>query len=465
MAESSPVSTRRSSRISKRLKSTQSSDVSGSGAGGAAAHAEQTTGISGTAVRPTPSLGYTEHHSPIEDDRFLQIIFSFVGDFQYLFIGSVNRTFEKSYTSLFPLKATHFNASTIEHTKFCWDNIAACQKNDDEKKDKQRRKLWHSAARYGKIDVVKFLLEKLPPAQKDASFKNIRSDKDRKKIDWKYDLCCKAAKHGQMELLQWACEQNICVAKDDSMVCHNAIAHGHLDVFHWALKNGFVFNDENMAAFEASKNGQLEALKFLADNYEENCGIGGYRDESCGCCNSAAQKGQLEILKWLHEHHDTNCDGYTLNNAISSGHVESVKNLLENDCGQDDDACNIAASVGSLEILKLLASHDCERNDSVTDFAAAGGHLEIIEWANDNGCSSTETTCQYAAGFGQLDTLKWLRAKGCPWDEETTKYASTDEIYDWAKRNGCPVAKGKPREKLVHAHELCISDDSSVVDY
>jgi hypothetical protein len=60
----------------------------------------------------------------------------------------------------------------------------------------------------------------------------------------------------------------------------------------------------------------------------------------------------------------------------------------------------------------------------------------------------TKSTSQYAAGFGQLDTLKWLRLQGCPWDEDTTKYASTDEIYNWAKSNGCPVAKGNPREHL-----------------
>ena len=101
-----------------------------------------------------------------------------------------------------------------------------------------------------------------------------------------------------------------------------------------------------------------------------------------------------------------------------------------------------------MDVLKLLVSLGCEWEDSVIDYAAAGGYLDIIEWANDNDCPSSELACAHAASFGQLDTLKWLRARGCPWDEETTRYASTDEIYDWAKRNGCPVADGNPREEL-----------------
>ena len=104
-------------------------------------------------------------------------------------------------------------------------------------------------------------------------------------------------------------------------------------------------------------------------------------------------------------------------------------------------------------MLQLLDSYDCEWDDSVTDYAAAGGHLECIEWALNRGLNMTESTCKYASGFGQLDTLEWLRLGGCPWDEDTTKYASNDEIYNWAKSNGCPVAQGNPREELINDYD------------
>ena len=49
------------------------------------------------------------------------------------------------------------------------------------------------------------------------------------------------------------------------------------------------------------------------------------------------------------------------------------------------------------------------------------------------------------ASNGQLETLQWLRALGCPWDESTTTHAKNEEIYLWAKQNGCPIAEGNPR--------------------
>jgi hypothetical protein len=129
----------------------------------------------------------------------------------------------------------------------------------------------------------------------------------------------------------------------------------------------------------------------------------------------------------------------------------TVQYLLD-ECGWARNSYSVAAYFGHLSILKLLRSLDPDwdegDDDSVTAHAAGGGHLEIIEWAIENGWPLTESACKYAAGGGQLDTLKWLCDRGCPWDSGTTEYASTDEVYEWAKQNGCPVAKGNPRQKL-----------------
>ncbi len=68
------------------------------------------------------SLRYTStvKLSPIKDDYLLRNIFSFVGEYQYRFVGGVNRTFHKSYLTLYPNKKSHFNSSTVELTKYCW---------------------------------------------------------------------------------------------------------------------------------------------------------------------------------------------------------------------------------------------------------------------------------------------------------------------------------------------------------
>ena len=463
--------TRQSSRIAKRLKTEPRGTDTGSGTdtdttgivvAPARKQQKQTTiSTKGSNAKPPPSFipaslcstgTYKCMSSPLECDFILHNIFSFVGEFQYVFIGSVNQTFHKTYVSLFPKKRTQFNASTIEYAKSCWGII--CKINDDETKDEEKRKLWRSAARYGNIEVVKYLLELLPPVQQNVSFKNV-SWENRQKIDWKYDLCYTAAKYGQMELLQWACDENICVAKDDQRVCQFAIGHGHFEIFHWARKNGFRFEDADFAAFEASRQGNIEALKWLHDKYDVIRPL--YMDNSCGCCNSAAACGQIDVLKWINESYEAGWNGDTLNFAVSGGHLSTVQFLLENECGWRHNTYSIAAHFGHLAILKLLRSLDPdwdEGDDStVTAHAAGGGHLEIIEWAIENGWPLTKSACKYAAGCGQLDTLKWLRTRGCPWDSDTTKYAATDEIYKWAKKNGCPVAKGNPREKLNDDYE------------
>ena len=109
------------------------------------------------------SLRYTStvKSFPIKDDDLLRNIFSFVGEYQYRFVGGVNRTFQKSYLTLYPNKNSHFNASTVEISKYCWNDIEACRYIDTNftLRSLARCKLWHSAARHGSIDSVKYLLQ------------------------------------------------------------------------------------------------------------------------------------------------------------------------------------------------------------------------------------------------------------------------------------------------------------------
>jgi hypothetical protein len=46
-------------------------------------------------------------------------IFSFVGDYQYRFVGGVSRHFENAYRQTFPMKTTQYRMNTIQHAKLC----------------------------------------------------------------------------------------------------------------------------------------------------------------------------------------------------------------------------------------------------------------------------------------------------------------------------------------------------------
>jgi hypothetical protein len=54
-------------------------------------------------------------------------IFSFVGDYQYRFVGGVSRHFENAYRQTFPMKTTQYRMNTIQHAKLCWSEVP---KND-----------------------------------------------------------------------------------------------------------------------------------------------------------------------------------------------------------------------------------------------------------------------------------------------------------------------------------------------
>jgi hypothetical protein len=141
------------------------------------------------------------------------------------------------------------------------------------------------------------------------------------------------------------------------------------------------------------------------------------------------------------------CTDFAFQVAVARCHLEAVEFMFINGYIYFNRVDCVAAYFGYLAMLQLLEKYGYYWDD-VANYAAAGGHVECIEWALDQELTIDESTCKYAAGFGQLETLQWLRLGGCPWDEDTTKYASTDEIYNWAKSNGCPVANGNPREKL-----------------
>ena len=218
---STPSGVRRSSRVTKRLKSTPG-DMSG-------------TKNSSDSTHETPDA----MPSLLSHKLILNHIFSFVGDFHYRLVGGVNQNFQKAYVSLYPMKQTRVNASTIEWINLCWDDIKASESRDDETKDKQKRALWHSAIRSGNKDIVIFLLKLLPPVPKRVvSMFDKGKSRRHWENDWRYDLCYKTAEYGHLELLKWAREKKICVFEEDERTLHYAYTSGHMEIFEWAFSDG-----------------------------------------------------------------------------------------------------------------------------------------------------------------------------------------------------------------------------------
>jgi hypothetical protein len=55
-----------------------------------------------------------------EDEFLLQNILHYVGDYQFQFLASVNRSFYEAYTTVYAQKQTYYNDTTMEHAKVCY---------------------------------------------------------------------------------------------------------------------------------------------------------------------------------------------------------------------------------------------------------------------------------------------------------------------------------------------------------
>jgi hypothetical protein len=77
-------------------------------------------------------------------------IIPFVGDYQYRFVGSVNRKLHHAYSMTFPSKQTYVNMSTIPHSKICWNESTLSSPSASPM-------FWRVAVRHGNLLVLQYL--------------------------------------------------------------------------------------------------------------------------------------------------------------------------------------------------------------------------------------------------------------------------------------------------------------------
>ena len=84
---------------------------------------------------------------------------------------------------------------------------------------------------------------------------------------------------------------------------------------------------------------------------------------------------------------------------------------------------------------------------SIIKCAVYNGNLDVLIWIKSNNTQRWKAVCQRfpvceeAVKNGKLMVLQWLRSQeggNCLWDEETCAYIIHLEIFEWARKNGCP---------------------------
>ena len=112
------------------------------------------------------------------------------------------------------------------------------------------------------------------------------------KIFW-----CSAARYGRLEIMKWAHREGyarVWSKKDESYAADNAVViaakYGQLDVLQWLRENGSVWNASTCAA--AAEGGHLSCPQWATEK--------GFPCNS-DTCIAAARGGHLPCIKWLRE--------------------------------------------------------------------------------------------------------------------------------------------------------------------
>ncbi|GAB9476981.1 hypothetical protein Gpo141_00014039 [Globisporangium polare] len=254
----------------------------------------------------------------------------------------------------------------------------------------------------GHVDVVKFLLPKIPVGMaQPGSHRFVRA----------------AAFSGDVELLEWIHGK----AGDDfnkSLLLRDSEAlvrlHNRWGVFKWLHEHTYEFCTSEVFV-GVVKMGNVDEVSWLADKYPD---IWEDAVEFEPLTASAASSGNLTMIKWLHEQ----CVPFTadaMDEAAANGHGRVVEWLHEvRREGCTTKAMDGAATGGYLDILKLL--HNERREGCTThamDMAASHGHLDVVKFLHFNrseGC--TTQAMDSAAACGRLDIVRLLhcnRSEGC----------------------------------------------------
>jgi hypothetical protein len=280
------------------------------------------------------------------------------------------------------------------------------------------------AASYGRLKMIKFLLQSVNSASLDHV------------IDG-------AAAGGHLEILKFAFEHGQKM-KTENFSCK------HLHILQWLIENGhFKYAPEIIDSI--ALDGKLDCLQYLHSK--------GYNIFSKNVLTNAITSRNVELIYWLYDicPDKSPSNKYAIGAALTSldkydthGSLLILKLLVNWGYSLANCDCTIPARNGDLDILQYLFELGCKLNENVINAAAKYGHLHIIIWCRQQGCDWSADTCRKTAQWNHLHVLKWLRGfdrKGsdeteiCPWDAriciDAILIPNHIDVLEFALENGC----------------------------
>ena len=254
----------------------------------------------------------------------------------------------------------------------------------------------HTAASYGQLDFIKFLYDNgcpldVPDNDKDTPIIIATTWNYLDIIKWLYSKGCNINgrnENNQTPFLLSMGENNIEIAK--------WIYEQNPDCIH----DTDIFGYDSMA--EAADVGSLEMVQFLRQLGQSFSCVVNMGD---GVIHLAIKNGNLELVKYI-------MDNANENELIFRNSIEMTPFLLACENGKKDIAEYFLIEKGS-----SIDERDCHSSSGII-LASINGHNNIIEWLVDLGCSiedknSVGSTCLLNACInGKLETVKWLIEHG-----------------------------------------------------
>ena len=243
-----------------------------------------------------------------------------------------------------------------------------------------------------------------------------------------------AAVYGKFEVLKYLVNCGASLQDTDNKgntALSLAVYYGHLDIIKYLVTKGSslhgMFQGHTHLQWSAIR-GHLEIMKYLLSN---GAHVEEKDEDDISIIQLACMYGHIDIVVFLHQNgcsiteKNIVSQGTCLLYASINGHLGVIKYLLANGSCIDEKSAD----------------------DSAITFASKGGYLETIQWlVNEKGCSlqemNNEGTCvMNAAKKRHIDCVIWMLHNGSSLDENNSvgysgKIYQVKSCRDILKNNG-----------------------------
>jgi len=221
-----------------------------------------------------------------------------------------------------------------------------------------------------------------------------------------------AVGHNQFACLKWMHERsgsNTEHFANPALLCE-AVRKGHLEMGQWLVDRGSPTHDI-APLVEAARYGRVDCLQMLLRNdfkWSMTC-----YHRAMGPHNRKISLLPLATIQFVVTNGHEWDREVTWEEAVSGGHVDTVKWLVANDPDglhlfNTNNALWSAAEIGSIGILELASDNGIALEPELCDCAVHGNQLETLKWLHKKGVIGTKDAGYNAAERNDVEMLQYL---------------------------------------------------------